>query len=59
VRSAKGYASEARAHGTRKPYAKHWTAFAAGELVGISGSMHIEIIGGQHFYELSYELAPA
>jgi hypothetical protein len=29
VRSAKGYASEARAHGTRKAYAKHWTAFAA------------------------------
>jgi hypothetical protein len=30
-----------------------------GELVGISGSMHIEIIDGQHFYELTYELAPA
>jgi integrase len=29
VRSANSYASEARAHGTRKAYAKHWTAFAA------------------------------
>jgi hypothetical protein len=29
VRSAKGYATEARARGTRTVYAKHWAAFTA------------------------------
>lgn len=30
---------------------------ASGELVGLSGSMRINIEGGQHFYEFEYELA--